>query len=449
MARGRKKELYYDKTNKVYFQYLIKNGKRVKCYLASVRGKTNDPEGKARAIAKWMEIQEREGLTPYGLRKKRDTNKARLAKGTDHRGLRNPQTVIGIMDHYLWFHLRRFKDGQISQSRYINIRSGIRYFEKWLNRKVYDLPSDKSGGPRGILTIPRIEYYHQHLTDKVHAEKMARNYAIGLLKAVKEFYKWAYHHERRFVAREVPPKWLKIAKPQVDDLSPAFQYDNIKIFEQKDIFTALKSKSKHPVGLWTLIALNIGATSSDLASLKRGHIETDHNGMPIRIKKMRVKSRQPGQWRLFNSTAIALKAYIDKYQIHNPNELLFLDRRGRPVVREILKDGKPSHKYDAIIRAFSRLDLERGLSFRHLRKTTATMLGRNTAGKHPLLYQAFLAHRPTQISIQYYVGLDPTLLDNELMKIEEQLELFKLLPLILKHIDEVSVSRYNYHNSGE
>ena len=186
MARGRKQQLYWDKTNKSYFQYLIKNGKRKKVYLCTATSRTNDPKNRAKALKKWREIQEQHGLTPYQIRKRRDLRKKNLDDTRDYKNRRSVNSVAGIIDHFLYFQFTRFKDKQIGQNTFINSRSNINYFAKWLASKIYDLASDKSGGPTELLTKQRLRFYWEHLVDYVARGKMKKNYAAGLFKTAKE-----------------------------------------------------------------------------------------------------------------------------------------------------------------------------------------------------------------------------------------------------------------------
>ena len=447
MARGRKQQLYWDKVNKVYFQYIVKNGKRKKVYLCAARSRTNHPEARSQALKKWREIQEREGLTPYQVRKRRDAKKDSLDKSRDHRNRRPVDTVVGIIDHFLDFHFKRFEGNHIAESTYINLRSNTTYFKKWLASKVYDQPSDKSGGPKSILTKERLVFFWEHLTNRVSDGRMKKTYASGLLKTAKELYRWGFDQEPKLVAYNVPNTWLKIKTKRTDDITPSFSYANIKTFEMADVHYALTRRSNHPVGLYGLLGLNCGFTSIDIATLKLGHIQFDSKGRPVRIEKMRIKTRVLASWRLFESTSKVLAAYIAKYDIKGDDSLIFLDREGRPVVREMLNpEGKPSHKYDGVGRAFSRMKLARGLTFRHLRKTTATMMSQNTEGKYPLLEQGFLAHRPSRISLLHYVNVDASFMDTHLLLVEQQLELESLVPKIIENIKQSKLSIVNHHS---
>ncbi|HCX22688.1 MAG TPA: hypothetical protein DHN29_12280, partial [Cytophagales bacterium] len=258
MAKGRRKQLYWDRVNKVYFQYLEKNGKRKKVYLCAAQSRTNDPKARTKALNKWREIQEKAGLTPYQVRKRRDAKKDALDKTRDQRNRRSKDTVVGIVDHFLDFHFKRFEGNHIAESTFINLRSNTTYFKKWLQSKVYDQASDKSGGPKHILTREGLVYFWEHLTNRIRDGKMKKTYAATLLKTAKELYRWGFDQEPQLVAYNVPNNWLKIKSPRVDDITPAFSYANIKTFTMADVHFALTQRSNHPVGLYGLLGLNCG-----------------------------------------------------------------------------------------------------------------------------------------------------------------------------------------------
>ena len=189
-----------------------------------------------------------------------------------------------------------------------------------------------------------------------------------------------------------------------------------------------------------LLALNCAWTSVDLNELQLKHIEFDSNGSPIRITKIRQKTNTQGTWILFPTTSWALQLYLEHINIKDPNALVFTNRRGKPLLHYTTDEhGNPLTRYDSIGMYFLTKRTNQ-LSFKHFRKTSASILAQNTQGQYPILEQLLLAHRPSTISHINYVQLDPTLLDAEILKIAESLELDSFRTHIKSNIE----SRWSY-----
>jgi integrase len=152
--------------------------------------------------------------------------------------------------------------------------------------------------------------------------------------------------------------------------------------------------------LYVLMSLNCGCYPSDIATLKRDHV----NWKKRRITRPRSKTKNGGKvisWKLWPSTFRLLKQEATE----NGNFVL-LGQNGRPLVNDHIKaDGKlgaTNAVTSALKRVYKKLGLE--LQTKGLRKTSASLL--ETHLEYRYLVDDFLAHSPrTQTKRHYTAGL--------------------------------------------
>lgn len=121
------------------------------------------------------------------------------------------------------------------------------------------------------------------------------------------------------------------------------------------------------------------------------------------IKRARSKTRERGgpvvTYKLWPETFALLQKHREA------GDLVLTTDEGKPLVREWLEEGR-YRKYDAIRSAWFRLAEKMGLKksrlgMKHLRKTSASLLGEHPQYKFYTTY--FLADSPRHMSDKHYV----------------------------------------------
>jgi integrase len=151
--------------------------------------------------------------------------------------------------------------------------------------------------------------------------------------------------------------------------------------------------------LYILLMLNTGAYQNDLAELRQDEVDWKRGT----INRARSKTRERGgpvvTYKLWPETF----ALLEKYR--SAGDLVLTTDGGNPLVKEWIEDGK-YRKYDAIRSAWFRLAEKMGLKksrlgMKHLRKTSATILGSHP---HYKFYgNHFLADSPKTIADKHYI----------------------------------------------
>ena len=437
MRLANRKSVLWDKHNRCYFQYLIHDdGRRQKVYLGRAKSRTNDPIAKKAAVNKWIDIQFENGLTPY-QRRARKTSKIEIRKGYYKDGRRPLSMIAGVMDHYLHYLRTRIESAEITSGFYLVRKNHLNYFLKFVGKeKAFETDEDESGGAKLLLNHVRLKGFHTHIKKRISRDEITYNYGRNVFASVLRLFWWACENN----ASDYTPqtKFMKFVSPKSE--KHAFQYDPEKVFTEDEIERLLTMESKphniHQMKLYVLCALNFAWTQIDLATFKLKHIVFDNKGNPIRVIKVRNKTNTRGEWILFNSTAKCLKAYLDRLELTDDEDLLFVDRKGK-AIRSIYKNdrGDIVGRYDSLGAAFKRLGIN-SLGFKHFRKTSVTVMAKNTNAKYPILLQLHLAHRPQEISLANYAQLDPALLDEEILNIEKTLRLDRFTEIVIDDINK-------------
>jgi integrase len=230
-----------------------------------------------------------------------------------------------------------------------------------------------------------LSQYHAKLMDAIRNKRMSQPYARDNLAGAKQFLNWCYEND----LLENLPRNFRSASLQI--AVQVKEVETIPIDEIKSLLAKATPKTK----LYILLMLNCGMTGKDISDLR--HKEIDFPAGTIcrkRSKTIKHEGVPTVVYRLWPETARLLKEHLD-----HTTERALLTRDGKRLVRQDLCEGKIK-LCDCIRQAWSYLNPSKPP--KHLRKTSATLLGSNKlyAGVAGL----FLGHSPKSIADRHYVA---------------------------------------------
>jgi integrase len=150
--------------------------------------------------------------------------------------------------------------------------------------------------------------------------------------------------------------------------------------------------------LYLLLMLNVGMYQNDIAELRRDEINWSKGTLTRARSKTRERNGPVVTYKLWPETFALLK------KLRADGELALTTVEGNPLVKYWLEDGK-MRRYDSIQSAWARLAQKMGrkirLGMKHLRKTSATLLGEHP--QYKFYANHFLADSPKSIADRHYV----------------------------------------------
>lgn len=263
--------------------------------------------------------------------------------------------------------------GQMSEGRFDAYARKIRPFVDWMG----------PGAAIDAIDEAKLEGFFSHLTGKVGAKEMAPTYAHELLMTAKQFI-------RRLAE-------LKLIHLPGNIDARRFRF-NHSAAQKIDVFTVeevreLLGRANERMRLYLLLMLNCGMYQMDVAELRQEEVDWRHGTITRARSKTRERNGPVVTYKLWPETFALLKKHRAE------GELALTTERGNPLVEYALKDGKLA-RYDAIQSAFTRMGKAR-LGMKHLRKTSATLLGEHP--QYKFFANHFLADSPKTMADKHYV----------------------------------------------
>jgi integrase len=272
------------------------------------------------------------------------------------------------------------RSGQMSEGRYDAYCRNVGKFTDWIGDAAID-----------AIDEGKVEGYFAHLSLQVAAEKYSPSYAHVLMMTAKQFIAWLA--EKKLIP---VPGNLRSRRFRFNHSAPA-EIEVFTVDELRQMLAACDRFSER-TKLYILLMLNCGMYQHDIAELRNAEV----NWSKGTVTRARSKTRERGApvitYKLWPETFARLKRY------RKDGELALTTEDGNPLVRYWI-DGEGSHRYDAIRSAWNRLAERMGQKFRlgtkHLRKTSATLLGSHPQYKY---YGGhFLADSPKGMDQKHYV----------------------------------------------
>lgn len=310
--------------------------------------------------------------------------------------------VDSAVRRFLHEKTQEYRLGRLSASRVEVCRCNLKHFVEFIDGKT----------PVRAITESRIsEYREEGLTDAL-GNKKSHATIKSRFQVLAQFVKWCW---KKRLLEDLPRN--------LDDLTinrPPQRVRTYTVAEVQSLYEAASDRTK----LYIALALNCGYTQSDISDLRSAEVDLKNH----RIIRQRSKTGIASSHLLWSITAQLLH---DHAAPHNKHDRMLLTEHDLPLKREQIVRDKLV-KTDAISNAFFRLrrklDIAAdGRTFKHLRKTAATMIERIEPGLETL----FLAHSPKTLAARHYILLSPERLDKALKELERQLSLgANLMPFL-------------------
>lgn len=274
------------------------------------------------------------------------------------------------------------QSGQMSEGRFDAYCRNIRPFADWIGQQ----------SAIDMINESKLEGFFNFLSQKVLAKAYSPAYAHTIMMTTKQFV------SRLAEMKLIPlPGNIRSRRFRFNHSSPT----KIEIFSVEEVRSLLNmaSESSQRTKLYLLLMLNCGMYQNDIAELKTEEVNWKQGTLSRARSKTRERNGPVVTYQLWPETL----ALLNKYKA--TGDLVLTTDEGNPLVRFWLEDGK-MRRYDAIQSAWTRLAQKMGvkkirLGMKHLRKTSATMLGQHPQFK--FYANHFLADSPKSIADKHYV----------------------------------------------
>src|SRR5271166_541050 len=274
------------------------------------------------------------------------------------------------------------QSGQMSEGRFDAYCRNIRVF------------ADYTGSQAPIDTIDetRLEGFFDYLSAKVGAGEYSSTYAHTLLMTAKQFV--SRLAEMKLISM---PGNIRSRRFRFNHSAPA-KIETFSVEELRGLLNTAGEMSER-TKLYLLLMLNCGMYQNDIAEMKSDEVNWKQGTLTRARSKTRGRNDPVVTYKLWPETFTLLKKH------RATDELSLTTDEGNPLVKYWLEDGK-MRRYDAIQSAWSRLAKKMGvgkhrLGMKHLRKTSASLLGQHPQFK--FYANHFLADSPRSIAVRHYV----------------------------------------------
>jgi integrase len=271
------------------------------------------------------------------------------------------------------------QSGQMSEGRYDAYCRKIRPFTLFV--AVIDAISEET-----------LEEFHAYLSDKMSEGAYSPTTAHEILMTAKQFIRWLAERKRIALPGNIDSRRFRFNHTVVAKFE-TFTVEEIRSFLAECDGFSERTK------LYILLMLNCGHCRMDVAELRQDEVNWLKGTLTRSRRKMREGGGAAVTYVLWPETFALLKKH------RAAGDLVLTTDEGNPLVKEWLEDGK-YRKYDTIRSAWYRLTAKMGLErnrlgMRHLRKTSASLLGEHPQFKFYTTY--FLADSPTGMAACHYV----------------------------------------------
>jgi integrase len=271
--------------------------------------------------------------------------------------------------------------GQMSEGRFDAYCRNIRTFVDWI-------------GPESSIDAideARLEGFYNHLSAKVAAGDYSPTYAHTLLMTAKQLV------SRLAELRLIPlPANIRSRRFRFNHSAAAI-IETFAVKEVQELLAACDGFSER-TKLFLLLMLNVGMYQNDIAELRKDEINWSIGTLTRARSKTRERNGPVVTYKLWPETFALLKKH------RADGELALTTDEGNPLVKYWLEDGK-MRRYDSIQSTWARLGQKMGgktrLGMKHLRKTSATILGEHP--QYKFYANHFLADSPKSIADRHYV----------------------------------------------
>jgi integrase len=274
------------------------------------------------------------------------------------------------------------QSGQMSEGRFDAYCRNIGNFVAWIGE---DTAID-------AIDEANLEGFFNHLSTQVGAEKYSPSYAHTLMMTAKQFI--SRLAEMKLIAL---PGNVRSRRFRFNHSAPA-KIETFTIAEVRSLLATCDGFSEK-TKLYLLLMLNCGMYQNDIAELLAEEVNWKQGTITRARSKTRERHGPVVTYKLWSETISLLRKHRAK------GELALTTDEGKPLVRFWLEDGK-MRRYDIIQSAWTRLadkmDLKKiRLGMKHLRKTSASLLGQHP--QYKFYANHFLADSPRTVADRHYV----------------------------------------------
>jgi integrase len=273
------------------------------------------------------------------------------------------------------------QSGQMSEGRYDAYCRKIRPFENWIGPQ----------SPIDAIDEAKLEGFFNHLTARVSAGEYSPTFAHELLMTARQFV------SRLAELKLIPlPGNIRSRRFRFNHSAPA-RIETFTVEEVRNLLTACDGFSER-AKLYLLLMLNCGMYQNDIAELRSDEVNWKHGTLTRARSKTRERGGPVVTYKLWPETFALLKKHRAK------DEIALTTDEGNPLVKYWLEGGK-MRRYDSVQSSWARLSQKTGgkirLGMKHLRKTSATLLGEHP--QYKFYANHFLADSPKSIADRHYV----------------------------------------------
>lgn len=275
------------------------------------------------------------------------------------------------------------RSGQMSEGRLDGYCRNIGKFAEWVGEETAIDAIDEA----------KLEGFYNHLSVHVGAGKYSPNYAHTLMMTAKQFI--SRLAEMKLI---LLPGNIRSRRFRFNHSAPA-KIETFTAEELRQMLAACDGFSER-TKLYLLLMLNCGMYQNDIAELRQDEVAWGKATLTRARSKTRERHGQVVTYKLWPETFTLLKKHRAK-----EGELALTTDEGNPLVRYWL-EGETTRRYDVIQSAWTRLARKLGvakirLGMKHLRKTSASLLGEHPQYKYYTTH--FLADSPRHMTDKHYV----------------------------------------------
>ncbi len=275
------------------------------------------------------------------------------------------------------------QSGQMSEGRFDAYCRNVGNFVAWIGPET----------PIDAIDEAKLEGFFNHLSIQVAAKKYSPNYAHTLLMTAKQFV------SRLAEMKLIPlPGNIRSRRFRFNHSAPA-KIETFTAEEVRGLLSACDGFSER-TKLYLLLMLNCGMYQNDIAELLKEEVVWTKGTLTRARSKTRERKGPVVTYKLWSETFALLKKHKAK-----EDDLALTTDEGKPLVRYWLEEGE-MRRYDVIQSAWSRLAAKTGvrkirLGMKHLRKTSASLLGQHP--QYKFYANHFLADSPRTVADRHYV----------------------------------------------
>jgi integrase len=275
------------------------------------------------------------------------------------------------------------RSGQMSGGRYDAYCRNIEKFTDWIGE----------GSAVDTIDEAKLEGFFNHLSVQVGAQKFSTNYAHTLMMTAKQFI--SRLAEMKLIAL---PGNIRSRRFRFNH-SVAAKIETFTTLEVRQILQGCAGFSER-TNLYILLMLNCGMYQNDIAEMTKDEVNWTKGTVTRARSKTRERNGPVVTYKLWPETFALLKKHRA-----TQGELALTTDEGKPLVRYWL-EGEEVHRYDVIQSAWGRLAgklkvKKIRLGMKHLRKTSASLLGQHP--QYKFYANHFLADSPKGMADRHYV----------------------------------------------